>query len=89
MHTRIHTYTVVTNAQFPDALGIHIYRHIQTYISTYTVVTNAQFPDAIRALVPVTQLYVSIDAATKATLKEIDRCLCMYVFMHVCMYTLV
>nr|KAG5707049.1 hypothetical protein BaRGS_019654 [Batillaria attramentaria] len=37
------------------------------------LVTNAQFPDAIRNLVPVTQLYVSVDAATKDSLKKIDR----------------
>lgn len=36
-------------------------------------VTNAQFPDAIAALAPVTQLYVSVDAATPATLKAVDR----------------
>lgn len=41
-------------------------------ISTF-LVTNAQFPDAMRHLVPVTQLYVSIDAANKETLKKIDR----------------
>ncbi|XP_057871082.2 S-adenosyl-L-methionine-dependent tRNA 4-demethylwyosine synthase [Cryptomeria japonica] len=41
-------------------------------ISTF-LVTNAQFPDAIRSLRPVTQLYVSIDAATKERLKAIDR----------------
>jgi tRNA wybutosine-synthesizing protein 1 len=37
------------------------------------LVTNAQFPDAIRQLVPVTQLYVSVDAATQESLKKIDR----------------
>lgn len=41
-------------------------------ISTF-LVTNAQFPDAIRNLVPVTQLYVSVDASTKESLKKIDR----------------
>ena len=41
-------------------------------ISTF-LVTNAQFPECISALEPVTQLYVSIDAATKETLKAIDR----------------
>jgi tRNA wybutosine-synthesizing protein 1 len=41
-------------------------------ISTF-LVTNAQFPDAIRNLDPITQLYVSIDAATKDALKEVDR----------------
>lgn len=37
------------------------------------LVTNAQFPDAMRHLVPVTQLYVSIDAPNKEALKKIDR----------------
>ena len=37
------------------------------------MVCNAQFPDAMRQLKPVTQLYVSIDASTKDTLKAIDR----------------
>merc|ERR1719378_2053340 len=41
-------------------------------ISTF-LVTNAQFPDAIRDLKPVTQLYVSVDASTKESLKKIDR----------------
>lgn len=37
------------------------------------LVTNAQFPDRIEQLNPVTQLYVSIDASTKDSLKKIDR----------------
>lgn len=37
------------------------------------LVTNAQFPEAIKNLGPVTQLYVSIDAADEKSLKEIDR----------------
>ena len=41
-------------------------------ISTF-LVTNAQFPEAIRNLKPVTQLYVSVDASTKESLKKIDR----------------
>jgi tRNA wybutosine-synthesizing protein 1 len=41
-------------------------------ISTF-LVTNAQFPDAIKSLKPVTQLYVSVDAPTKESLKRIDR----------------
>lgn len=41
-------------------------------ISTF-LVTNAQFPDAIASLTPVTQLYVSIDASNKESLKKIDR----------------
>lgn len=41
-------------------------------VSTF-LVTNAQFPDAIEALPAITQLYVSVDAATPETLKAIDR----------------
>ncbi|KRZ59313.1 tRNA wybutosine-synthesizing protein 1 -like protein [Trichinella nativa] len=41
-------------------------------ISTF-LVTNAQFPSAIENLIPVTQLYLSVDAASKESLKEIDR----------------
>lgn len=37
------------------------------------LVTNAQFPDRIKQLDPVTQLYVSVDAASKDSLKAIDR----------------
>lgn len=37
------------------------------------MVTNAQFPEEVRALDPVTQLYVSVDAATRDSLKAIDR----------------
>ncbi len=46
-------------------------------ISTF-LVTNAQFPDAIRNLSPITQLYVSVDASTKDSLKKIDRPLHKY-----------
>ncbi|NWQ85422.1 TYW1 synthase, partial [Burhinus bistriatus] len=44
----------------------------QHSISSF-LVTNAQFPDEIRNLEPVTQLYVSVDASTKESLKRIDR----------------
>lgn len=37
------------------------------------LVTNAQFPEAIRQLDPCTQLYVSVDASTRDSLKKIDR----------------
>eukprot|EP00659_Diplonema_papillatum_P013434 gene13434-20694_t len=37
------------------------------------MVTNAQFPDAIETLRPVTQMYISVDAATKESMKAIDR----------------
>ena len=41
-------------------------------ISTF-LVTNAQFPESIRTLNPVTQLYVSVDAATPEILQKTDR----------------
>lgn len=41
-------------------------------ISTF-LVTNAQFPEALRNMSPVTQLYVSVDASTKSSLRKIDR----------------
>lgn len=44
----------------------------QRGISTF-LVTNAQFPDLIDTLAPVTQLYISVDAPTKDSLKRIDR----------------
>ena len=44
----------------------------QKKISSF-LVTNAQFPEKIAALDPVTQLYVSIDAGTKESLKAVDR----------------
>lgn len=37
------------------------------------MVTNAQFPEHIKSLDPVTQLYVSVDASTRDSLKAIDR----------------
>ena len=40
-------------------------------ISTF-LVTNAQYPDAIRNLIPVTQLYISLDAPNKELLKKVD-----------------
>ncbi|KAG8451799.1 hypothetical protein GDO86_003844 [Hymenochirus boettgeri] len=44
------------------------HRNISSFL-----VTNAQFPEEIRYLEPVTQLYVSVDASTKESLKKIDR----------------
>ena len=41
-------------------------------ISTF-LVTNAQFPEQIEKLKCVTQLYISVDAPSKAKLKEVDR----------------
>jgi len=40
-------------------------------ISTF-MVTNAQYPEQIRDLLPVTQLYISLDAPNKELLKEVD-----------------
>jgi tRNA wybutosine-synthesizing protein 1 len=41
-------------------------------ISTF-LVTNAQFPTEIKTMDPVTQLYVSVDAATSESMKAVDR----------------
>lgn len=57
-----------------------MYPHINEYvrllheehISSF-LVTNAQFPERIRQMGPVTQLYLSIDASTKESLKAVDR----------------
>ncbi|OQR86498.1 tRNA wybutosine-synthesizing protein [Achlya hypogyna] len=57
-----------------------MYPHINAFcrelharnISSF-LVTNAQFPEKIAELEPITQLYVSVDAATKESLKAIDR----------------
>ncbi|OBZ87499.1 S-adenosyl-L-methionine-dependent tRNA 4-demethylwyosine synthase [Choanephora cucurbitarum] len=56
------------------------YPHINEFVTklhekniSSFLVTNAQFPDKIADMVPVTQLYVSVDAATKESLKKIDR----------------
>jgi tRNA wybutosine-synthesizing protein 1 len=37
------------------------------------MVTNAQFPKELEMLKPVTQVYLSIDAATRESLKAVDR----------------
>ncbi len=57
-----------------------MYPHINKFLSllhsrkiSSFLVTNAQFPQAMRDLEPCTQLYVSIDAATKQNLKAVDR----------------
>lgn len=57
-----------------------MYPHINQFVKllhereiSSFLVTNAQFPDKIAELDPVTQLYVSVDAATKESLRAIDR----------------
>lgn len=52
---------------YPEINAILVELH-RRQISSF-LVTNAQFPERIRQLVPVTQLYVSVDAATRDTLK--------------------
>ena len=37
------------------------------------LVGNGQFPDQIKNMDPVTQLYVSVDAATSDSMKAVDR----------------
>jgi tRNA wybutosine-synthesizing protein 1 len=43
----------------------------QEKISTF-LVTNGQYPDLIKNLLPITQLYISLDAPNKELLKKID-----------------
>ncbi|CDJ61234.1 radical SAM domain-containing protein, putative [Eimeria maxima] len=50
----------------------------QQHISTF-LVTNAQHPDALSALRPVTQLYLSIDAATESDLKRLGKIISTHV----------
>ncbi|KAI3646504.1 hypothetical protein MP228_009432 [Amoeboaphelidium protococcarum] len=57
-----------------------MYPHINEFVEmlharriSSFLVTNAQFPEMITNLSPATQLYVSVDAATKESLKKIDR----------------
>ena len=61
---------LVTNAQFPDAIRYEIpYKYIIGSIGKDLII----FVLFHRNLVPVTQLYVSVDASTKESLKKIDR----------------
>ncbi|KAI9908709.1 hypothetical protein PsorP6_004017 [Peronosclerospora sorghi] len=48
-------------------------KHLHSRNISSFLVTNAQFPEKIAALDPVTQLYVSVDAATKESLRAVDR----------------
>ena len=57
-----------------------IYPEINTLVDTLHgrkissfMVTNAQFPEKIEELRPVTQMYISVDAATEESMKAIDR----------------
>lgn len=51
-----------------ELLGMLHKEHISTFL-----VCNAQHPDQLAALGPVAQLYVSIDASNKESLRRIDR----------------
>ncbi|KAK5121791.1 hypothetical protein LTR85_004666 [Meristemomyces frigidus] len=51
-----------------ELLGMLHREHISSFL-----VCNAQHPDQLAALGPVTQLYVSIDASNKDSLRRIDR----------------
>ncbi|GAB7361761.1 hypothetical protein MBLNU230_g1806t1 [Neophaeotheca triangularis] len=51
-----------------DLLAMLHREHISSFL-----VCNAQHPDQLESLGPVTQLYVSIDASNKESLKKIDR----------------
>ena len=49
-----------------------VYNFHKGKISTF-LVTNAQYPEQIKNLKPITQLYISLDVATKDLLKNIDK----------------
>ncbi|KAL9184147.1 hypothetical protein ACHAXT_002233 [Thalassiosira profunda] len=54
--------------QINELLGELHERKISTFL-----VTNGQHPQAIEDLIPITQLYVSVDASTPESLEAIDR----------------
>jgi len=54
--------------QINELLGELHERKISTFL-----VTNGQHPKAIEDLVPITQLYVSVDASTPESLEAVDR----------------
>ena len=62
LHSRAISTFLVTNAQFPAA--------IRCGVILVVVPTHPALP---RNLLPVTQLYVSVDASTEESLKKIDR----------------
>lgn len=51
-----------------EFLGLLHEREISSFL-----VTNAQFPEEMAKLPPITQMYISVDASTKASLKAVDR----------------
>ncbi|KAF5914635.1 hypothetical protein HPG69_005132 [Diceros bicornis minor] len=78
----LHEYKIssflVTNAQFPAEIRSKAYDSLLTVLLPRGVFTVSVLKDlwkieANRNLKPVTQLYVSVDASTKDSLKKIDR----------------
>lgn len=71
LHSKSISSFLVTNAQFPDAIR---YGHFSHGLVTHGA-SFSKLPDLChcRNLLPVTQLYVSVDASTKDSLKKIDR----------------
>lgn len=50
-----------------ELIDMFHHHHVSTFL-----VTNAQYPEQIRDLKPITQLYISLDAPDKETLKWVD-----------------
>ena len=65
-----------SSSPLPLCVWLQINRYIRLLhargLSSF-LVTNAQFPERVAQLEPVTQLYLSIDAATASSLKAVDR----------------
>jgi tRNA wybutosine-synthesizing protein 1 len=58
----------ITYPRLNEMLDIFHSRGVSTFL-----VTNATYPEQIKAMKPITQLYISLDAPTKELLKEIDK----------------
>ena len=58
----------ITYPKLNEMIALYNKRGISTFL-----VSNAQYPDQLKALNPVTQLYLSIDAPIKEMLKDIDN----------------
>ena len=69
---------LVTNAQFPEAIRHELTEEYSAVVTATILSLSLSFFSfffcfVYRKLVPVTQLYVSVDASTKDSLKKIDR----------------
>lgn len=67
LHSKDISSFLVTNAQFPDKI-VTLFFFFFGHLPFFFLITSPQ--DAIN---PVTQLYVSVDAATKDSLQKVDR----------------